>query len=98
MVLYTVALATLTVALFYLGMSLTRGLAAGDVLLILVILVAGSIMFSAIHPAHHLTVRGTVLVAGVFAAGALLLRWHALRRWRRLDWRVARLPARARTG
>jgi hypothetical protein len=86
------------VCLFYVGLSLTRGWTAQDVLLCLglCVLLAGEAFLLQPWSGHQSSAAPLVFVALLMLA--LLLRWHARRRWRGLDWRVARLlqmPARA---
>jgi hypothetical protein len=54
------------------------------------------ILLAVINPQHGATAIRIGIGAGTFAVLTLLLRRRAARRWRKLDWRIARMPARLR--
>ncbi|MEO8316057.1 MAG: hypothetical protein ABI645_14840 [Pseudomonadota bacterium] len=80
------------ICLFYGALSLTRGWTAQDVLVCigLCLLLAGEVVLLRPWSGARNAVAPGVLGAMVILA--LLLRWHAQRRWLALDWRVAQLP------
>lgn len=83
----------LAVGLFYGGMAMTRGLCVRDAVLALVLGVLFMAELALMHPARELSASN----AAIAFAGALLaivaLRSYAMRAWRQLDWRVAKMPA-----
>ncbi len=92
MLFYAADVAALAVSLFYLGMSFTRGLKAGSVFVGIAVGVVAIPAISVINPMHGPSFIALSIVAGLFTAMALLLRWYAMLHWRAIDWRVAQLP------
>jgi hypothetical protein len=95
LLLYAAAGVALSTSLFYLGCSWTRGWNAEDILATLGLNVLVMVVLVMIDPEHDAPLARIGIGAGVFVLLTLLLRWHARRRWRVLDWRVTRLPQRA---
>lgn len=95
---YVIAHASFAMCLFYCGMSMTRGWAVRDVLLAMFVWLWFVVQLFLLRPTPDAApgmAWKLTLAALLFAA---LLRWHAARKWRALDWRIAmpsRLVARA---
>jgi hypothetical protein len=95
---FLVAQIAFLVCLFYGGLSLTRGWSAVDALLCIGLAILFAVEVTLLQPWSNQPNAAAPLVVGALLALALLLRWHARRRWLLLDWRVARmlqLPMRA---
>lgn len=89
---YVIAHAAFATCLFYGGMTMTRGWAVRDVLLAIVIwlwFVVQLFLLKPLADASPSTAVKMALAALLFAA---LLRWHAARKWKTLDWRIAMPP------
>lgn len=97
LILYAGATAMLATGVFYFGLSLTRSWGFKDGLLCFGMFVLAIAVNNGIKPDRDPSITALWIGAGVFAVMALLLRWHALRRWRALDWRVAMLPTAGRS-
>lgn len=77
-----------SVAAFYAFFSFTRGLNTGDVLLGIALGISMVVHVVMTRPDGG-SIRNSLTLLIIWAALAPLLRWHAQRRWRGLDWRVA---------
>jgi len=96
MTLYAGTFGLLTACVFYFSISLTRSWNAEDLALGIGIFALNIAAIIACNSTGRATFSPVLvpawIAAGIFALLALLLRWHAMRRWRALDWRVAKLP------
>jgi hypothetical protein len=99
LILYAVAVTVLAAGVFYFGLSLTRGWSGIDGVIVFVLFVLCMPVNNSINTdqAHSIESHWIWIEAAMFGVMALLLRWHALRRWRALDWRVALLPTAGRS-
>lgn len=92
LLLYAAIQAGMAVALCYGGMALTRNWSASDVWLCVAMFVLMIVQSKVFQPRPALS--PDLQQSGLLwaAAAILLLRLHAARRWRALDWRVAKAP------
>lgn len=89
---YTAAQCVVAVVAFYAGLAIVKDWHIGDMLLFIflgVLFVVQMVPGAAAMRDGSLT-DASVVIAPIAAALALVLRFHAMRRWRGLDWQVAR--------
>lgn len=82
----------LATAFFYGGMAMSHGLSVRDLLLGTGLAGLFVIYLFLLEPGHLADAQRALVTLGVTLAAALLLRALALRAWRRVDWRIAKLP------
>jgi hypothetical protein len=87
---FATAQVTFAFCLFYCGLSLTRGWAAFDVVLVGALCVFFVTEVILLRPWNEQQ-SGAAGLLGAMLLMVPVLRWHARRRWRAIDWRVARL-------
>jgi hypothetical protein len=87
----------LATGVFYFGLSLTRGWNGADVMIGAGIFFLFIAVSNAIKLGRDPSIAALWIGTGVFALMTLLMRWRAMRRWRALDWRIARLSTTGRS-
>jgi hypothetical protein len=95
--LFAAALLMLATGVFYFGLSLTRGWNGADVMIGAGIFFLFIAVSNAIKLGRDPSIAALWIGTGVFALMTLLMRWRAMRRWRALDWRIARLSTTGRS-
>jgi hypothetical protein len=89
---YAATVAALAIFLFYFGCSLTRSWDRTEAILSFSVLAMFVAVFAAINPLRQPAIATIWAVTVLLVLLTLLLRWHATRRWRALDWRIVPLP------